>query len=110
MEMYVIEGSLEVKISTIWTEEKQRRKSEDRVKEEKRREEQVRESQKKEDAGARKGRKVGEILCFLVFCGTRGAKSRLAEVAGAEPAQKCQRLRALSLFGSVGARCRCGER
>ena len=42
------------------------------------------ESQQKEDAGARKGRKVAKHCLFPVFCGSGGAKSRLAEAAGAE--------------------------
>ena len=46
------EGSLEVKIPTIWTDEKQRWEESGKRREEERR------SQKKEDPGARKGRKV----------------------------------------------------
>ena len=42
------------------------------------------ESQKREDAGARKGRKVAEHCVFPVFCGSGGSKSRLAKAAGAE--------------------------
>ena len=61
-----------------------------RVKEEKRRAEErrseKRKSQKKEDAGARKGRKVAKRCVFPMICGSRGSKSRLAKVAGAEPA------------------------
>ena len=53
------EGSLEVKLPTIWTDGKA---EVGRVRKEKRREEErrseKRKSQKKEDAGARKGRKV----------------------------------------------------
>ena len=54
----IIEGSLEVKLPTIWTYEKQRwsRRIEKRRAEERRSEK--RKNQKKEDAGARKGRKV----------------------------------------------------
>ena len=44
------------------------------------------ESQKKEDAAARKGRKVMNHCVFPTFCGPGGSKSRLAEAAGAEPA------------------------
>ena len=47
----MIEGSLVVKLPTIWTDKKQRRKSEDKVREEKRlkkiKEEKVRESRKR---------------------------------------------------------------
>ena len=42
-------------------------------------------SQKKEDAGARKGRKVAKHGVFPMICGSGGSKSRLAK-AGAEPA------------------------
>ena len=44
-----------------------------------------RKSQKKEDADARKGRKVAEHCVFPVICGAGGSKSRLAKAAGAEP-------------------------
>ena len=46
------------------------------------------ENQKREDAGARKGRKVAKHCVFPVFCGSGGSKSRLAKAAGAEPAGK----------------------
>ena len=46
-----------------------------------------RKSQKKEDADARKGRKVAKHYCvFPMICGSGGSKSRLAKAAGAEPA------------------------
>ena len=64
-----IEGSLEVKLPTIWRDEKA-------VSREK--------SQKKEDAGARKGRKVAKHCVFPMICGSGGSKSRLAKAAGAE--------------------------
>ena len=80
-----IEGSLEVKLLTIWTDEKQRwEESEKRSKEERRSQE--RKSQKKEDPGARKGRKVAKPFLFPMICGSGGSKSRLAKAAGAEPA------------------------
>ena len=44
-----------------------------------------RKSEKKEDAGARKGRKVAIRCVFLMICGSGGSKSRLAKAAGAEP-------------------------
>ena len=44
-----------------------------------------RKSQKKEDAGARKGRKVAKHSVFPMICGSGGSKSRLAKAAGAEP-------------------------
>ena len=71
----LIEGSLEVKLPTIWRDEKavSREKS------------QKRKDQKKEDAGARKGRKVAKhYVFFQMVCGSGGLKSRLAKAAGAE--------------------------
>ena len=44
-----------------------------------------RKSQKKEDADARKGRKVAKHCVFQMICGSGGSKSRLAKAAGAEP-------------------------
>ena len=84
------EGSLEVKLPTIWTDEKQRleeskteRRAEERRAEEKRAEK--RKGQEKEDAGARKSRKVAKHCVFLMICGSGGSKSKLAKAAGAEP-------------------------
>ena len=61
-----------------------------RVKEEKRRaaerRSEKRKSQTKEDAGARKGRKVAKHCVFPMIWGSGGSKSRLAKAAGAEPA------------------------
>ena len=45
-----------------------------------------RKSQQKEDADARKGRKVVKHCVFRMICGSGGSKSRLAKAAGAEPA------------------------
>ena len=45
-----------------------------------------RKSQKKEDADARKGRKVAKHCVFPMICGSGRSKSRLAKAAGAEPA------------------------
>ena len=47
---------------------------------------QKRKDQKKEDADARKGRKVAKHCAFPMICGSGGSKSRLAKAAGAEPA------------------------
>ena len=44
-----------------------------------------RKSQKKEDADARKGRKVAKHSVFPMICGSGESKSRLAKAAGAEP-------------------------
>ena len=45
---------------------------------------QKRQDQKKEDADARKGRKVAKHCVFPMICGSGGSKSRLAKAAGAE--------------------------
>ena len=81
----IIEGKLEVKIPTIWTDGKA---EVGRVREEKKRSEKIRERkrEKKEDAGAGKGRKVAIHCVFQMIWGSGGSKSRLAKAAGAEPA------------------------
>ena len=81
----MVEGSLEVKLPTIWTDEKQRWQESEKRGEEERRSKR-RKSQKKEDPGARKGRKVAKRCVFPMICGSGGSKSRLAKAAGAEPA------------------------
>ena len=59
---------------------------------EKRREEvsrsENRKSQRKENAGARKGRKVAKHYIFPMFCVSGGSKSRLAKAADAEPSSQ----------------------
>ena len=94
----VFEGSLEVKLPTIWRDEKavSREKS------------QRRKDQKKEDAGARQGRKVAIHCVFSWFCGSGGSKSRLAKAAGAEAAgqirdEKLHAVVARSTFPSQNA-------
>ena len=47
---------------------------------------QKRKDQKKEDADARKGRKVAKHCVFRMIWGSGGSKSGLAKAAGAEPA------------------------
>ena len=84
--MALIEGSLEVKLPTIWTDEKQRWEES-----EKRREEKKREDQRKERVRRKKMQvheKVGKsrnTVFFPMICGSGGSKSRLAKAAGAEP-------------------------
>ena len=79
----MFEGSLEVKLPTIWIDGKA---EVERVGEEKRREEErrseKRKSQKKEAAGAGKGRKVVIHCVFPMICGSGGSKSRIAQAAG----------------------------
>ena len=86
--MYLIEGSLEVKLPTIWTDEKQSRAEAERRERLEERRSEKRKSQKKEDADARKGRKVAKHCVFPMICGFGGSKSRLAKAAGAEPASQ----------------------
>ena len=68
-------------------DEKQR--WEEKRREEKRRDEETRsekrKSRKKEDAGARKSRKVAKHCVFPMLWGSGGSQSRLAKAAGAEP-------------------------
>ena len=80
------EGSLEIKLPTIWTDEKQSRAEAERRERLEERRSEKRKSQKKEDADARKGRKVAKHCVFPMICGSGGWKSRLAKAAGAEPA------------------------
>ena len=82
----IIEGNLEVKLPTIWTDEKQSRAEGERRERLEERRSEKRKSQKKEDADARKGRKVAKHCVFPMICGSGGSKSRLAKAAGAEPA------------------------
>ena len=78
----LIEGCLEVKLPTIWTDGKAQV---GRVREEKRREDErrskKRKPQKKEDPGGN----VAKHCVFRMICGSGGLKSRLAKAAGAEP-------------------------
>ena len=69
---------------------------------------QKRQDQKKEDADARKGRKVAKHCVFPKICGSGGSKSRLAKAAGAEPAgqmrdEKLHAVVARSTFPSQNA-------
>ena len=60
-----------------------------------------RKSEKKEDAGARKGKKVAKRCVFPMICGSGGSKSRLAKAAGAEP---CGQMRDEKLHAVVARR------
>ena len=82
----MIEGSLEVKLPTIWTDEKQSKAEAERRERSEERRSEKRKSQKKEDADARKGRKVAKHYVFPMIWGSGESKSRLAKAAGAEPA------------------------
>ena len=77
----MIEGSLQVKLPTIWTDGKAEvGRVEKRRAEESRSEK--RKSEKKEDAGSRKGSNVAKHYVFPMICGSGGSKSRLAKAAG----------------------------
>ena len=99
------EGSLEVKLPTIFGQlEKQRWEESGRRRREERKSEK-RKGGKKEDAGARKGRKVAIHCVFPMMCGSGGSKSRLAKAGGAEPSSQIrdEQLHAVvarSIFGS----------
>ena len=62
--------------------EQHRWEESEKIKEEERRSEK-RKCQKKEDAAARKGRKIAKHCVFPMFCGPGKSKSRLAKAAGA---------------------------
>jgi len=83
----LVEGSLEVKLPTIWRDKKQRWEESAKGRAEERRSKK-RKYKKKEDAGARTGRKVAKHCVFAMICGSGGSKSRLAKAAGAEPARQ----------------------
>ena len=79
-----IEGSLEVKNPTIWTDGKAQV---GRVKEEKKRSEKIGEEKEIEERRCTCAKRLEsrDSLCFPVICWSRGSKSRLAKAAGAEP-------------------------
>ena len=86
--MYIfIEGSLEVKLPTIWTDEKQRREEAERRE---RLEERRVEEKESEESRCRcaNNSKVAIHYVFPMICGSGGSKSRLAKAAGAEPASQ----------------------
>ena len=103
-----IEGSLEVKLPTIWTDEKQSRIEAERrgkIRREKIRRERVRgqKIQMREKVG-----KSRNTVFFPMICGSGGSKSRLAKAAGADPAghrsdEKLHAVVARSTFPSQNA-------
>ena len=100
----LIEGSLEVKLPTIWTDEKQSRAEAER------REKIGRERVRRKKMQMRE--KVGKsrfTVFFPMICGSGGSKSRLAKAAGAEPAgqrrdEKLHAVVARSTFPSQNVR------
>ena len=104
-----IEGSLEVKLPTIWRDEKQSRAEAQRRDRLEERRSEKRKSQKKEDADVRKGRKVAKHCAFPMICGSGWSKSRLAKAAGVEPSgemrdEKMHAILARSRFRSQNAK------
>jgi len=101
-----IEGSLEVKLPTIWTDEKQ-----SRAEAERRGRLEERKSEEKESGNKKMQmrEKVGKVAIHCVFpmiCGSGGSKSRLAKATGAEPAgqmsdEKLYAVVARSRFGPL---------
>jgi len=69
----LVEGSLEVKLPTIWTDGKA---EVGRVREEKSRREKIREEKGSEErsSDARKGRKVAKHCVFSMICGSGGVE------------------------------------
>ena len=81
----MIEGSLEVKLPTIWMEKQGWEESEKR-REEKRRRKKIREEKESEERRCRcaKREKSRDSLRFPMICCSGRSKSRLARAAGAE--------------------------
>ena len=66
--LFIVEGSLEVKLPTVWTDEKQSRAEAERREKLEERKSEEKESEKK-NADARKGRKVAIRYVFPMICG-----------------------------------------
>ena len=81
----IIEGSLEVKLPTIWRDEKQSGEVESEVEPEERKYRGAR-SQNKEGTSAENVRKVANRYVLPMICWPGGSKSRLGKAAGAEVA------------------------
>ena len=82
--MYIFffsEGSLEVKIPTIWTDEKQRWEESGKRREEERRSKRESLRRKKIPVQEKVGKSRNTV--FPMICGSGGLKSRLAKAAGA---------------------------
>ena len=69
VESWMSERSLEVKLPTIWTDEKQSRAEAERRGRLEERSSEKRKNQRKEDADARKGRKVAKHCIYPMICG-----------------------------------------
>ena len=84
-DLSIAEGSLEVKLPTIWTDEKQRWEESAKRREE---EDQKRESLRRKKIQVREkvGKSRNTAFFSTMICRPGGSKSRLAKAAGAEPA------------------------
>ena len=81
----LVEGNLQVKLPTLWTDGKA---EVGRVREEKGRINKIREekeSEKKDAGGLKKGREVATHYVFPMVCGSWGSQNRLTKAVGAEP-------------------------
>ena len=101
-----VEGSIEVKLSTIWRDRKAEWNSQGG--EAKKWEDQRRERGRSKKMQVRKGRKVTIHCVFPMIWGSGGSKSNLAKAAGAEPAgqmrdEKLHAVVARSTFPSQNA-------
>ena len=83
-ETEIIEGSLEVKLSTIWTDGKQSREEAERREREERRSEEKESEESRRRCAKRSG--VRKTLFFPMISGSGGLKRKLAKAAEAEPA------------------------
>ena len=80
----LVEGSLEVKLPTVWTDEEQRWEESEERREEERRSKRERVRRRKIQVREKVGKSRNCV--FPMICGSGGSKSRLAKAAGAEPA------------------------
>ena len=87
-----------------WKAEMERVREKRRVEE---RRSEKRKSQKKEDADARRGRKVAKTCVFPMTCGSGGSKSMLAKAAGAEPSGQMRRKSARSCGAKHISKSKC---
>ena len=105
----LFEGSLEVKLPTIWTDRSKSRGGKSQRREKKKKEDQRRERVRRKKMEMRekvgKSRKTVFFHVFRMIWGSGGSKSRLAKAAGAGPsggmrAEKLHTVVARSTFGS----------
>ena len=82
----VAEGSLEVKVPTIWTDGKAEvERDREEKREEKKREDQRRDRVRRKKMRVREKVEKPRFTFFPMICGSGGSKCRFAKAAGAEP-------------------------